>query len=1111
MINLGKVGRDVMHRLTDIRHIALNLAVALSYGLGGYLGTHLVMPLSDISPVWPAAGIALAVTLHYGLRVLPGVFLGGVIIQGFAFLDVCSPETVRTFLTLGSIIALGACLQAVLGRFLIGCYVGIGDPLVDDVKIIQFLLLGGPVSCTVAATVGVATLVFNGLIAPADCLSNWGTWWVGDSIGVMLFTPLTLIFLASADTVWRARRRYVGYPLLILMALVMLVFYYGNRQESARVTAAFEQQARLFSHFLQAGIDDQLEVNRLLKALFDSSDGITREEFTVFTGPLLTQHRHLQALEWIASVPSGQRVDYEHSRYGRLITEPDRSLRMTAVSGRSEYFPVTFVEPVRGNEKAVGFDIGSNKTALAALVKARDTGKAAIADHIQLVQDEHNRTGVVIYLPVYRKNRPVETVAQRRRFFIGAVATVFRIDDFLKAAYSALPDIRLKLRLRNAQTLLFSNFSEMEPRQPVAWALVKNTRFEVADKIWQVSYRPSQAFFNSQLSWSVWWLLAGGFLLTGMGGGGLLMLSGRTVTMAQEVKVRTRELEKSYASLAESESQLRLAATTFETHEGILITDKNGIILRVNKAFTEISGYRPEEVIGRNPKIFKSGLHDDAFYQTLWGQLTTAGKFEGEIWNRRKNGEILPEWQTITAVKNEHGDTTHYVAIFSDITDKKKTENEMHDLAFLDPLTALANRRMLINQLHNALVVAKRRGTFGSILFLDLDRFKVLNDSLGHHSGDELLIQVSRRLKQALREEDVPARLGGDEFVILIQADKASVQQAGDQALLVAEKVQHILNRPYRISGFEHHCSPSIGIALYPEDAHSAVKLLQQADKAMYQSKAKGRNTISFFHPGLQEAADARLFMEKELRLAIDHRDFILHFQPQTDIQGRTVGAEALIRWEHKEKGLIPPSEFIPVAEETGLILRLGDWVVQAACAQMRAWLDHGLDLPRISINVSSKQFRQQEFVDRIAAALAGNRLSGSRLIIELTEGIVIDNIADTVKKMKALKELGVKISIDDFGTGYSSLAYLKRLPLDELKIDQSFVSDIALDVNDAVIIETIINMAHNLKLNVIAEGVETEEQKEYLFNKGCSVFQGYLFSCPLPSSDFSAWLSNNG
>jgi len=321
--------------------------------------------------------------------------------------------------------------------------------------------------------------------------------------------------------------------------------------------------------------------------------------------------------------------------------------------------------------------------------------------------------------------------------------------------------------------------------------------------------------------------------------------------------------------------------------------------------------------------------------------------------------------------------------------------------------------------------------------------------------------------------------------------------------MVIAEKIRNILEQPYIISDYEHHCSSSIGISLFPEPNISASELLQQADKAMYRAKEQGRNTICFFHPSMQQVADDKLFLEKELRRALKHQHFKLYYQPQTDAKGKIISAEALIRWHHPERGVISPAQFIPIAEDSGLIIALGGWVLNQACWQMRQWLDQGMEMDHVSINVSSRQFRQADFVNTVDQALKHNKLDASRLCIELTEGIVINNIDDTVAKMRALKRMGIKISIDDFGTGYSSLAYLKQLPLNQLKIDQSFVRDLTIDLNDAIIVSTIINMAHNLQLEVIAEGVETEQQKDYLLQKGCQVFQGYYFSKPLPVDDF--------
>ncbi len=553
------------------------------------------------------------------------------------------------------------------------------------------------------------------------------------------------------------------------------------------------------------------------------------------------------------------------------------------------------------------------------------------------------------------------------------------------------------------------------------------------------------------------------------------------------------------------EEQLRLAANTFESQQGIMITDKDANILRVNKAFSQITGYSPQQVIGKNPKILKSGRHDHSFFQKYWHQLLTFDKFEGEIWNRRRNGEIYPEWQTVTAVRNDAGEISHFVSVFSDITEKKDAENKIHNMAFYDPLTNLPNRRLLLDRFDQEIAIARRHKQFGAILYLDLDHFKILNDSQGHLVGDELLIQVAQRLSSVLREEDTPARLGGDEFVVLLHANSESLTAAADHAMVVAEKIREQLNSPFILNNYQHQIGTSIGVSLFPEYDETPDLLLQQADTAMYRSKSSGRNTISFFQPSMQQAADLRLSLEQDLRGAIDQGRFILCYHPQTDVNGKLVGAEALIRWEDSVKGRLSPADFIPVAEESNLILTIGKWVLMEACNQIKIWQEAGFsNLPFLSINVSPRQFRQPDFVNQVKQAIMHTGIMPQSLSIELTESAMILDTQDTIDKMNALKAIGVSIAVDDFGTGYSSLVHLKQLPIDVLKIDKAFIRDILTDVNDAIIVETIISMAKHLHIGVIAEGVESAEQLAFLQEKGCVIFQGFYFSQPLTSASFA-------
>ncbi len=557
-----------------------------------------------------------------------------------------------------------------------------------------------------------------------------------------------------------------------------------------------------------------------------------------------------------------------------------------------------------------------------------------------------------------------------------------------------------------------------------------------------------------------------------------------------------------------TENELKIAATVFQSQEGMFVTDVTGAILRVNRAFTEITGYTPEEATGRNPRLLSSGRHDSAFYAAMWGSLHNTGVWEGEIWNRRKGGEVYPQHLTITAVSNTDGTVTNYVATMTDITLNKAAAQEIEQLAFYDYLTGLPNRRLLLDRANQALASSSRSGKRGALLFIDLDNFKALNDTLGHDVGDLLLQQVAERLTLCVREDDTVARLGGDEFVVMLEELSEETIEAAGQTESIAHKILAALNEPYRLESHRHHSTPSVGITLFNAHQAKVEELLQQADIAMYQAKKGGRNTLRFFDQKMQEAITHRASLESELRAAIDRQQFQLYYQTQLDRAGRPYGAEALIRWIHPDRGLISPAQFIPLAEETGLILPIGGWVLEAACAQIKAWQQNAATRRlMISVNVSAKQFHQADFVLQVQAACDRHAIAPDLLKLELTESMLLEDVEDTITTMNALKSLGVQFSLDDFGTGYSSLQYLKKLPLDQLKIDQSFVRDIVNDPHDRSIVRTIIAMAQSLELEVIAEGVETEEQKQLLLRKGCIHFQGYLFGRPVPLGEFETRL----
>jgi len=558
----------------------------------------------------------------------------------------------------------------------------------------------------------------------------------------------------------------------------------------------------------------------------------------------------------------------------------------------------------------------------------------------------------------------------------------------------------------------------------------------------------------------------------------------------------------------QNDMDLRIAATAFDSQEGIIVTDANCTILRVNGAFTAISGYTAEDVVGQNMSILQSGQAATEFYQTVWQSLSLSGSWEGEVWNRRKNGEIYPEHLIITAVKDQNGIIANYVATLTDITLRKEAVDKIEQLAFYDPLTGLPNRRLLQDRLPLAFAASHRSGRQGALLFIDMDNFKTLNDTLGHDMGDLLLQQVSQRLKSCVREGDTVARFGGDEFVVLLEDVSGQTLDTATQAEIVGNNIIAVLNQPYQLDAHEHHSTPSIGVTLFNGQEQSSEELLKQADIAMYQAKTSGRNALCFFDPQMQAIITAHVALEEDLRLALKEEQFILYYQPQVRHTGEIIGAEVLIRWQHPRRGLVSPTEFIPLAEETRLILSIGEWVLKKACAQLKRWEAHAHTRHlQLAVNVSASQFHQTDFVGQVQQILQVNAINPTQLKLELTESLVLDDIDDTILKMNALRKIGVRFSMDDFGTGYSSLSSLKKLPLDQLKIDRSFVRDISIDQDNTVIVETIIAMANKLNMQVIAEGVETEGQRAFLEQHNCLLFQGYLFSKPVPVEQFEALL----
>jgi diguanylate cyclase (GGDEF)-like protein/PAS domain S-box-containing protein len=585
-------------------------------------------------------------------------------------------------------------------------------------------------------------------------------------------------------------------------------------------------------------------------------------------------------------------------------------------------------------------------------------------------------------------------------------------------------------------------------------------------------------------------------------------LAENNLALSQEIRRREAieaDLQQKSVALDKSNSELRIAAAAFNAQEGMIVTDIKGVILRANRAFVDLTGYTTEELAGQTARLFRSHRRDAEFYNSMWNSIQVTGGWQGDMSLRTKSGENCARWLTISAVKNETGEVTNYIGTYYDISKLKHAEEKIQELAFFDQLTGLPNRVLLIDRVRQALNANIRNESYGALLFIDLDNFKTLNDSLGHHIGDKLLKNAAQRISHCVRAEDTVARFGGDEFVVLLaNLGTQKAKAAAVQAEAIGEKILAAFTEVFQLDTYEYPCTPSVGVTLFSPEDRNVDELLKRADLAMYDAKTAGRNGLRFFDPAMQTMITARAALEADLREDLKRGKLLLHYQPQVDHEGRLLGAEALARWPHAQKGMISPGEFIPVAESTGLILPLGALMLKIACRQLARWsADAATEHLTISINVSALQIRQKKFVEEVRANIEQMGANPHRLKIELTESTLVSNVDDVIAKMDELKAIGIGFSLDDFGTGYSSLSYLKRLPLDQLKIDRSFVKDILVDSNDAAIAQMIIALSKSLGLSVIAEGVETEEQYAFLAQHGRLNYQGYLFGRPLPPEDF--------
>jgi len=930
----------------------------------------------------------------------------------------------------------------------------------------------------------------------------------------------------------RKRLSHYGAAALTLgagLAATAILFVSVSALEFSKMELGFQQRANVRVTAIERGLADAEEVLNVINELFRTVQPVSREQFHTFSEPLLRRHPFIQAFNYHRVLTQAERPAFEASMQasfpGFQVSELSADGKAVPAPQRPYYNVVEYLEPMRGNEPALGLNTGNNVQVRGAIDRILHSGRPSATEQLQLAQDPAQHNSFIMIMPVYRPGMPTGTRDERHAAWVGDTAAVIRTPNLVHTILQQnglLDDTSLGLSVYAGDpsengTLAYRRGPLPADRKEhwlhrwldFDYHSSEMRSFDVLGRTWHIRSDDLPRPFLADHLGSLGTLL-GGLLFSALAAAFVHTLVQRSRRVQLLVDVRTADLQRSNQRLAEDvaarkrteralqESEHRFRRLLALSSDWYWEQDTHFRFTHITGGFFEKGHVAKENFLGRTrwectPELYTSSTGRDHINK-VQARLPFSN-FEYAIVGH----DGVTRWFNTSGepVYDAHGDFKGYRGTGSEITERKEAEQRIHHIAHHDVLTGLPNRVLLQDRLQQAIAYANRSGLPMWVVLIDLDRFKFVNDSLGHKAGDQLLQTVATRLQSSVRESDTVARLSGDEFVAILS-------QYPDEQLspAIIERVMKALAQPVLLEGKEFFVTCSIGVAVYDADGTPAQHLIEHADIAMYSAKKLGRNTFQFYQPEMNDEAQERLRIESALRNALERDEFVLHYQPQVDLDsGAIVGMEALLRWQHPELGMVPPARFISLAEETGLIVPIGAWVLRTACQQARQLRDAGFQDLRMAVNLSARQFAQPELVSTIAAVLEETGLPPSALELELTESLFMHDVAQGVNLLHELKSLGVALSIDDFGTGYSSLSYLRNFPIDVLKIDRSFVNDIATDADDAAIVVSVIALAHNLELRVIAEGVESEEQLEFLRRHGCDEIQGYYFSRPVDAS----------
>ena len=1070
----------------------LQLLLAGLYLASGALALQLALPPGFVAPLFPPAGIALAAVLIMGWRALPMMSVASILLHYLAYQRVGLAQVSIPLLLTGASVSL---LQAWAGRWLM-LHGRVWPGGLDDAHAIT-RFVGTALLIPLISSVGaLPLLLLSGATLPPDAGINTFNWWAGDALGILLFTPIVLALLARPRGLWQGRRRSLVVSLLAMTALLAGTLMLVRQREESTVSHEFERNAAYIADDLQASLQARLDMLLATERMAAIYENFSATDWNRFTKPWLLRNPGTQNLTWNPRVTRDELTVFQRRQQavmpGYEVRWRSNEGNIIPVGDADEYFPITFAEPLDDNQRVVGLDPYSFQGGFNAINATRNHGRPAVSEPIRLAQETGSMQGVVVYQAVF--NRDGEPGSGLR----GLVSMALRIDNALREVHEHLARSAIQLCLSDPQagSARLSGDEGCPAAAVSGMALVRQIRF--GDREWQLRLEPAVHHRRATQSWLSTSTLIAALVFAGLLSSFLLLVTGRSRRIEALVAQRTTELQQASQRLREQKASLDQAQHIAR----IGSWEMQGEQLLCSEELCNILELPPSGPIRIEQLLARSLPHDrDALQEALFaaGPATPAATLDSRFCGQDGKQRILQvriEYDSSVIPPRVRG-------TLQDVTRIREAEAHIRQLARIDTLTGLPNRSWWLEQARAVLSTAQRHGDQAAVLFLDLDNFKHVNDSLGHPLGDALLASVAQRLQQGLRAEDLLARQGGDEFVLLLPR----LQQFEDIAA-VATKLIQAVTAPFTLDGHELRTTVSIGIAHFPGDGQDIDTLLKHADVAMYSAKRAGRNNFQFFVAEMNQRATRRLQLETALRRAIERGELVLHYQPQLDlILNRITGVEALVRWQHPEQGMVPPGEFIPLAEETGLILPLGEWVMGEACRQQRVWQAMGLDL-NMAINVAALQFQQLDLPQRISTLIRDSGISPERLELEITESALLGSADELVERLDRVRALGVSLSLDDFGTGYSCLAYLKRLPIERLKIDRSFIKDLPGDAEDAAIALATLSMASALGMVVVAEGVETQAQRDFLTQRGCHAIQGYLVSRPLPADAMTAWLT---